>query len=74
LIDEELEWREPGTCRRIAEDTEPQRVDWNFLIVLPRICGAVLKDATLLVPGSCRHDFKIMERGVQCRSTLIART
>jgi len=55
LIDEELEWREPGTCRRIAEDILPQRVDQNFLTSLPKICGAVLKDATLLAPGSCRH-------------------
>ena len=55
LIDEELEWREPGTCRGFAEDTEPQSVDWNFLITLPRICGAVLKEVTLQVPGLCRH-------------------
>jgi len=55
LIDKVLGWREPGTCRGFAEDTEPWRVDWNFLIILPRICRAVLKNATLLVPRLCRH-------------------
>jgi len=58
-LTEELEWRELGTVSqnvgRIAEDTEPWRVDWNFLIILPKIHGVVLKDATLLAPGLCRH-------------------
>jgi len=55
LIDEKLEWREPVTEGRIVEVTESQRVDQNFLITLPKIYAVVLKDATLLVPGSCRH-------------------
>ena len=59
LLGEELECREPGTVSknvgRAAVDTDPWRVDWNFLIVLPKIYRAVLKDATLLAPGSCRH-------------------
>jgi len=55
LIDKELEWRELGTFRVFAEDTEPQRVDWKILITLPRICRAFLNDVTLPVPGSYRH-------------------
>ena len=34
---------------------DSQRVDWDLLIVLPQVYGAVLKDATLQVPGSCRN-------------------
>ena len=55
VIDEVLGWREAGTCRGFAEDAGPLRFDWNFVIILPMIGGAVLENVTPSAPGLCRH-------------------
>ena len=78
MIGKKLQWRELGRVswkvgRALGMDS--QRAGWNFLIILPKIYRAVLKDAPFGCLGHVDIDnFKIMARGVQGRTTLIART